>query len=86
MDRYTKGPWEARGKRVSSGKDCVGGESICECYDNGMANARLIAAAPELIMAMKEAIHQLEQTNLGLISQPAKAKRPDIAGGSPGTL
>ena len=58
---HTKGPWEARGKMVSSGKDCVGGESICQCYDNGMANARLIAAAPELLEALKRIEKALRQ-------------------------
>lgn len=54
--KHTPGPWEARGKIISSGIDCVGGECIAECYDNWVANAALIAAAPELLDACKRAL------------------------------
>lgn len=53
MSRYTKGPW-----RVSNMNEydvCCDYGYIAECMStDGKANARLIAAAPELLEALKE--------------------------------
>ena len=69
MDEYTKGPWKlapfGRGVDVISDDDC-GPRIIAECkarngseLESCEANARLIAAAPELLEAIKEATRAL---------------------------
>ncbi|WP_159585965.1 hypothetical protein [Chelativorans xinjiangense] len=55
-EKYTPGEWEAKGRYVFSGNNCIG---ICDT-DNDTetrmkANARLMAAAPDMLDALKEA-------------------------------
>ena len=52
---HTPGPWVAMGRYVFAGKDCIG---ICDT-DNAPparmeANARVMAAAPDLLAALKD--------------------------------
>jgi hypothetical protein len=47
MSEHTPGPWEIRGDVIEAG-----GEIVCDPFDN-RANARLIAAAPDLLEALK---------------------------------
>jgi len=64
MNKHTPGPWETDKVAVRSGGP--NGRQICLCeitvrgrpydetYDEAIANARLIAAAPDLLEALKE--------------------------------
>ena len=64
MSKHTPGPWHVtaghrsiRPSFISPGEN--GGFAICEMYADGRdftANARLIAAAPELLEALEEAV------------------------------
>lgn len=64
--KYTPGPWSNSGLNgtnyfIDTQDDRTGGlVSICQVpYDNGedaVANARLIAAAPEMLAALKEVV------------------------------
>lgn len=58
--KHTPGPWHSTGRYVGSGHAKM---NICECSDNSgcwsnapeaVANARLIAAAPELLEALNK--------------------------------
>ena len=59
MPNNTPGPWQADNHEVMSN-----GSTVAFCYDVGgptaEANARLIAAAPKLLAALKEAEHMLK--------------------------
>lgn len=57
--KHTPGPWHSTGRYVGSGHAKM---NICECSDNSgcwsnapeaVANARLIAAAPDLLESVK---------------------------------
>lgn len=61
--KHTPGPWHSTGRYVGSGHAKM---NICECSDNSgcwsnapeaVANARLIAAAPELLEAIEPFAH-----------------------------
>lgn len=55
---HTPGPWHF-GKyadRVTATEDSDGRDSICHVYGNQQANARLIAAAPEMLNALQQFI------------------------------
>ena len=54
MSKHTKGPWEAHETEVYF-PHCAGGLSVRHCPD-AEANARLIAAAPELLEALERLI------------------------------
>lgn len=68
--KHTPGPWHSTGRYVGSGHAKM---NICECSDNSgcwsnapeaVANARLIAAAPELLealLAMTELVEWAKQ-------------------------
>jgi hypothetical protein len=60
--RDRDGLWELVGYDIESEKGCeiVGCEGIEAWKDNAEANARLIAAAPELLAALREALQSLE--------------------------
>lgn len=76
MSAYTAGPWTVK----SSGTMCyhvVSADSFfqtgCISFDGkGLANARLIAAAPELLAALKEIVSYNDDKN-GLCWQDARA-------------
>lgn len=60
MDKHTPGPWVYEGPRNSIIVWADDGESrICFMTSDGPAeaNARLIAAAPDLLKALKEAVY-----------------------------
>lgn len=73
QDKYTPGPWEAMGSLVRSPmhqpEGLPRGVQIAECRDGyflphtpeAKANARLIAAAPELLEAMKRRVKNAEE-------------------------
>ena len=67
MSNYTRGPWVAQGNKVYAMSDCVhhpvaSTECNHTCRDefDQEANARLIAAAPDLLEALKELKAQVE--------------------------
>jgi hypothetical protein len=69
MSEHTPGPWKAVRERLSPGREwrieAADAENynwhICQCFDlDGEANARLIAAAPELLAAVEAAVVAFE--------------------------
>ena len=61
---HTPGPWVAMGRSVFAGKDCIG---ICDT-DNAPslrmeANARVMAAAPKMLAALKRFIADYDEEN-----------------------
>lgn len=70
MSKHTPGPWRVCGLNVACNKEIV----VASCYRDSLesvvvrpkemeeclANARLIAAAPELLEALKDAIETAE--------------------------
>ncbi|HFH3063130.1 hypothetical protein [Pseudomonas aeruginosa] len=65
---YTPGPWEQRNNRVFSGGKCICSnvnaaspttQNIAEDVAMSIANAKLMAAAPELLEALQVCIEQI---------------------------
>ncbi|MFN1181072.1 hypothetical protein ACK0NM_03890 [Pseudomonas aeruginosa] len=65
---YTPGPWEQRNNMVFSGRKCICSnvnaaspttQNIAEDVAMSIANAKLIAAAPELLEALDDAVNRL---------------------------
>ncbi len=54
MSKHTPGPWTVNYRRVTpvAGKQ-DGTDDVCHVYGDNEANARLIAAAPQLLAALK---------------------------------
>lgn len=66
---HTPGPWVSRNNMVFGGKKCICSnvnaasptpQNIAEDVAMSIANARLIAAAPELLEALEKAVEPLE--------------------------
>ena len=85
MSTHTPGPWEAAGsyvrtKRTASG----GGFFVADCWrswdpanvefafdgSEADANARLIAAAPDLLESLRMAVKYLKGENMGSVMLP----------------
>jgi hypothetical protein len=81
MNKYTPGPWEASfgddGAVISNG--CVTVANIPLDADRYSANARLIAAAPDLLAALELCERSLEERNTELETHAAKKAREAIA-------
>jgi hypothetical protein len=65
---HTPGPWIRKGSNVFTAptEKRVGGFCIAQCntmMDGNTFNARLIAAAPDLLEALKECIERLDAIN-----------------------
>lgn len=66
--KFTPGPWKIVEDRVPSSLEVYGGTiAICECWrranaETEMANAHLIAAAPELYEALED-MHRTQLNN-----------------------
>jgi hypothetical protein len=62
MSKHTPGPWEAKGTDVFAGKNCIG---ICDTDNDTQkrmeANARLMAAAPDLLAALQSLVASCEK-------------------------
>lgn len=80
------GPWavvresDKGGRRGISVKDAAGGfitNLVMQLAENEMANARLIAAAPELLAALKLVMAMLEDGRL--VRDISKDGRPDYS-------
>lgn len=79
MSRYTPGPWEAGEWNTAKGGCWVNAKDIHICCIDGeaedpMADARLIAAAPELLAACKDALNQSGLWFMRLENAIAKAE------------
>lgn len=81
MSEHTPGPWvntsepDARVQRVC-GKNAFGPALVakCEthlanCHDENLANARLIAAAPDMLAALKQLLHECSEAGFGDVSE-----------------
>jgi len=59
--KHTPGPWTAKGQYVFAGPDCIG---ICDTDNASVerceANARLMAAAPDLLEALRTCIAMID--------------------------
>jgi hypothetical protein len=71
-DKFTPGPWEADELDVFAPSDCpyhpvadCTSNSSCRDYDTDEANARLIAAAPELLEALRD-LMDIETCDIGM--------------------
>lgn len=63
MTKHTSGPWEVK-EALSNFRIYAGSEQICETYLRGeddKANARLIAAAPKMLEALKSTLPILQE-------------------------
>jgi hypothetical protein len=69
MSAHTSGPWHVvtgpcRFDHPDTSADVRGSQnehiSDCGCHDQAIANARLIAAAPDLLAALKEFVDDIE--------------------------
>lgn len=66
--KWTPGPWAANAEWVSDAK----GETVAACpWANGPVNARLIAAAPELVEVAR-AVEELIGPNCGALTPGAE--------------
>ena len=74
MSKHTSGPWKVVTDRTEEGVMCsvyAGPIEVALCGtgdvsdDTERANAHLIAAAPEMLEALKEAKRLLDQTDIG---------------------
>ena len=55
--KHTSGPWEKAGQITVGPVSTVALAQVCEGVPEWRANARLIAATPELLEALKRMIH-----------------------------
>jgi hypothetical protein len=72
--------WKAEGRYVFDGKDCIG---ICDTDNRSDAvmrsNARLMAAAPDLLVALKEVVRVADRkTNEFDLAREAIAKAENV--------
>lgn len=94
--KHTPGPWKIETAPNRFGKDFTGVSTVCDfghdqwanlalCANNGMngdANARLIAAAPDLLEALKYAERMLDSyktTHVGVHHAALEKARAAIA-------
>lgn len=72
---YTLGPWIAKDKFVQCGDTGTTEDLlICKCFDNHLANACLIAVAPELLEAIKKINALTQEASISLICHEALDK------------
>jgi len=86
MMKHTQGPWAVSnyyaGKASISGKDWGGFATVVTRLDGdendsveGLANARLIAAAPDLLAALEDMLNlTLDEDDIAVSSRIAKAR------------
>jgi len=87
MSRHTPGPWVAKGNNIWAGDECIGDVwSHDGQWSTRDANARLIAAAPEMLEALKliarggDDVQSFSGTNCAEIARAVIAK---AEGGAP---
>ena len=74
MSNHTSGPWHRSG--YDGGWDCVRGKDrqiIAKLVENTPANADLIAAAPDLLAALKKVKRILESREFRAVEDSASA-------------
>jgi hypothetical protein len=83
MKRHTLGPWGARGTvvRADNGEGALIAE-LGKVRDVNLANAALIAAAPEMLQALKDLLH-VHETKKNLAHDVWEAAREAIAKAEP---
>lgn len=64
MNTHTKGPWRVAHHRPGLVKVECGDKVVCDCLSND-ANARLIAASPELLRELTRVVSWFEQFQVG---------------------
>ena len=81
---HTPGPWVVRTTGLSSYVEAREGDiSIAECHDDcSEANARLIAAAPEMLEALKDVLAWLSGPRYGNPSGMIRAAIAKATGGT----
>ena len=90
MSKHTPGPWIQRGERVDAQRNHVCGgvnqESVLALSrppEERLANARLIAAAPEMLEALQAVWSDLESWDVdNEVSQRVRAAIAKATGGS----
>ena len=88
MNKHTPGPWRVVEDRVPSSLEVYAGKTaIAECWrradvETEIANARLIAAAPELLAALKACLEKGSRWHpCDPIVQAARAAIANATGG-----
>lgn len=82
---HTPGPWEARGLTIwEPGKVALSIATATQHQPSARANAQLIAAAPEMLAALKGLVDEYGRRNLdgydyGDELLPAEEQTPEIA-------
>lgn len=88
LNKFTPGPWAYNGKSIFSDRigDCYGyqiaivGHDMSDFPEEDIeANARLIAAAPDLLEAADRVLAKLDHPTLGVTIYDADALRAAIA-------
>lgn len=68
MEKHTPGPWRTEGNRIVSNSPHMSADvaDVCARFgsDTARADARLIAAAPELLATCRLMLHVLEVNDL----------------------
>ncbi len=85
MGKHTPGPWRHAGRKGGwDGVTSADGTDICALEYNNPANARLIAAAPDLLEALLEAraafvVEYAEDGRVLSVGHDSEALRPMVA-------
>jgi hypothetical protein len=86
MSAHTPGPWRATGRRVVKWSDGGVGIGIADCSfaipevtDECLANARLIAAAPDLLDALRTLLPQISDRPEAASAFPDEDLAPGLA-------
>ena len=80
MSKHTPGPWRVVEDRVPASLEVYAGKTaIAECWRRAdalteLANARLVAAAPELLQSLQEVIQYFDAPGDGCFSDAQLAK------------
>ena len=86
MNTHTQGPWKIGVRQPTSDKFIYGpqGEEIADCdrktnfSEENLANARLIAAAPDLLAALKGCADALNEAGKSFALNNPEAVRPNM--------
>jgi hypothetical protein len=80
MSAHTKGPWVANGDQVEVQAEHNDGYRICDVFGSDYkANARLIAAAPDLLEACRKMVHWRGYRGADNELRHRDGQQPDVA-------